>query len=60
MSDEWNDIPQKGIDEEDEMNELPIEESEDNKSAKFDKLTDENVKKFKLSGMFREWLLDYS
>ena len=60
MSDEWNDIPQKGIDEEDEMNDLPIEESEDNKSAKFDKLTDENLKKFKLSGMFREWFLDYS
>ena len=32
----------------------------DSTPGKFDKLIGENSRKFKLSGMFKEWFLDYS
>lgn len=60
MSEEWDDIPQEGMEDQEDMNELPIDESEGSTSEKFDRLIGENGKKFKLSGMFREWFLDYS
>lgn len=39
--------------------EEPIEETTE-KTSKFDKLLGEDAKKFRLSGMFKEWFLDYS
>ena len=59
MSEEWDDIPQEGMEDE-EINEAALEETEGKVSARFDKMLGENSKKYKLSGMFREWFLDYS
>ena len=42
----------------DEYNDAPVEEGQS--SGKFDKLLSENSRKYKLSGMFKEWFLDYS
>lgn len=49
MSEEWEDIPQEDIPQEDGKT-----------SDKFKKMLGENAKKYKLSGMFRDWFLDYS
>lgn len=57
--DEWDDIPQQeGMEE--EAGEAPIDESKTAASGKYNKLLGEDSKKYKLSGMFREWFLDYS
>lgn len=62
MSKEWDDIPREM--EEDDSLEAPIDETEESavqgEPGKFDKLLVEDSKKYKLSGMFREWFLDYS
>lgn len=56
--DEWDDIPQQeGME---EAGEAPIDESTTASSGKYNKLLGEDSKKYKLSGMFREWFLDYS
>lgn len=48
-----------GIDD-DDLNEPPVDEGSDDGSGKYDRLLNENSRKFKLSGMFRDWFLDYS
>lgn len=50
------DLPVEG--QGDEYNDAPLEEGQS--SGKFDKLLSENSRKYKLSGMFKEWFLDYS
>ena len=48
------DLPAEG--QGDEYNDAPVEEGQS--SGKFDKLLSENSRKYKLSGMFKEWFLD--
>ena len=57
MSIEDIDIPEEGLGETEETGEDQIA---DVAPGKFDKLLGENSRKFKLSGMFKEWFLDYS
>ena len=57
MSIEDMDIPEEGLGETEETGEDQIA---DVAPGKFDKLLGENSRKFKLSGMFKEWFLDYS
>lgn len=59
--DEWDDIgtPEGGNGDE-ELNEVPIDETSAKASGKYDKLLSSDSRKYKLSGMFREWFLDYS
>lgn len=59
MSEEWDDIPQEGMEDE-EMNGMPVDATESPASSRFEKMLGEYSKKYKLSGMFREWFLDYS
>ena len=59
--DEWDDIqtPEEGG-ENDELNEEPIDETTAASSGKYDKLLSSDSRKYKLSGMFKDWFLDYS
>ena len=59
--DEWDDIetPEGGSGDE-ELNEAPIDETTAKSSGKYDKLLSSDSKKYKLSGMFKDWFLDYS
>ncbi len=59
--DGWDDIetPEGGNGDE-ELNETPIDETSAKASGKYDKLLGSDSRKYKLSGMFREWFLDYS
>ena len=61
MSNEEKDLP---IEENDlpteEVNEQEDEATVETEPGKFDKLLGEHSRKFKLSGMFKEWFLDYS
>lgn len=59
--DEWDDIetPEGGNDDE-ELNEEPIDETSAKSSGKYDKLLSSDSRKYKLSGMFKDWFLDYS
>ena len=52
------DLPE-GIDD-DDLNEPPVDETADDGAGKYDRLLNENSKKFRLSGMFKDWFLDYS
>lgn len=52
--DEMNEVPAEDI------NEMPVEESTATPSGKYDRLLGENSNRFKLSGMFKDWFLDYS
>ena len=56
MADEWDDIDKQApADEpEEELGEDAVA------SGKFDKLLGSDSKKYKLSGMFKEWYLDYA
>ncbi len=45
---------------ENEVEETVLEETGTEPSGKYDNLLGENSKKYKLSGMFKEWFLDYS
>ncbi len=59
--DEWDDIETpEGGNEDEELNEEPIDETSGKSSGKYDKLLSSDSRKYKLSGMFREWFLDYS
>ena len=40
--------------------EAPVDEAKAAPSGKYDKLLGEHSSKFKLSGMFKDWFLDYS
>ena len=57
MSIEEIELPE---DPQEEMNENNEEETVATAPGKFDKLLGENSRKFKLSGMFKDWFLDYS
>ena len=61
MSNEEKDLP---IEENDlpteEVNEQEDEATVETEPGKFDKLLGEHSRKFKLSGMFKDWFLDYS
>ena len=57
MSEEWDDIPQEA---EDAPIEEPLEGADDGKEGKFSRLLGSDSRKFKLSGMFKDWFLDYS
>lgn len=65
MSMDDMDLPKDGTNE-DEINETPmdgeapIDESRAAASGKYDRLLGESSRKFKLSGMFKDWFLDYS
>ncbi len=58
---EWDDIetPEGGEGNE-ELNETPIDETSGASSGKYDKLLSSDSRKYKLSGMFKDWFLDYS
>lgn len=63
--DEWDDIeaPEGGNEDEElneELNEEPIDETSAKSSGKYDKLLSSDSRKYKLSGMFKDWFLDYS
>ena len=54
MADDWDDIKNAPEDEDEELGEDAAA------SGKFDKLLGGNSRKYKLSGMFKEWYLDYA
>lgn len=59
--DEWDDIEApEGGNEDEELNEEPIDETSVKSSGKYDKLLSSDSRKYKLSGMFKDWFLDYS
>lgn len=58
---EWDDIaPEEQEIEEDDTNEEPIDDTGKAPSDKYNKLLTTDSRKFKLSGMFKDWFLDYS
>ena len=59
--DEWDDIETpEGGNEDEELNEEPIDETSAKSSGKYDKLLSSDSRKYKLSGMFKDWFPDYS
>ncbi len=59
--DDWDDIETpEGGNEDEELNEEPIDETSAKSSGKYDKLLSSDSRKYKLSGMFKDWFLDYS
>lgn len=59
--DKWDDIETpEGGNEDEELNEEPIDETSAKSSGKYDKLLSSDSRKYKLSGMFKDWFLDYS
>ena len=60
MSFEEIELPEEDINEEGMEEGGEEEVAESAPSGKFDKLFGENSRKYKLSGMFREWYIDYS
>ena len=60
-NDDWDDIETpEGGNEDEELNEAPVDETSAKSSGKYDKLLSSDSRKYKLSGMFRDWFLDYS
>lgn len=58
---EWDDeLSQDELEGDENLNEEPIDESSAEPSEKYEKLLGEDSKKYKLSGMFKDWFLDYS
>ena len=58
---EWDDeLSQDELEGDENLNEEPIDESSAVPSEKYEKLLGEDSKKYKLSGMFKDWSLDYS
>ena len=61
MSQEWDNIPQEEENEEGmSVEEEPLDEGAAVPSGKFAKLLSSDSRKYKLSGMFKDWFLDYS
>ena len=60
MSIEEIDLPEEGMMEEDGNQEVSEEATVETAPGKFDKLLGESSRKYKLSGMFKDWFLDYS
>ena len=59
--DDWGDMNPEELNTNDEdLNEAPIDDADAAPSGKYDKLVNSDSRKFKLSGMFRDWFLDYS
>lgn len=56
MREDYEDIIEEDNDE--ELNETPLEG--EGSDGRFDKLLESDAKKYKLSGMFKEWYLDYA
>lgn len=56
---EWDDIKDGEI-EESEEGEAPLDETTNKASGKYDKLLGADAGRYKLSGMFKDWFLDYS
>ena len=58
---EWDDeLSQDELEGDENLNEEPIDESSAVPSEEYEKLLGEDSKKYKLSGMFKDWFLDYS
>ena len=57
MSEDWDDIQEQPEEQEDEQ-ELTEEQAQE--TGKFTRLLGSDSRKFKLSGMFKDWFLDYS
>ena len=60
MSIEDIDLQEEGMNEEEGGQDFGDDAVVATEPGKFDRLLGENSKKFKLSGMFKEWFLDYS
>ena len=60
MSIEEIDLPEEGLNEESGNQEVSEETTVETTPGKFDRLLGEHSRKFKLSGMFKDWFLDYS
>ena len=60
MSFEEIDLPEEGLNDTDNNQEISEEQTVETAPGKFDKLLGEHSRKFKLTGMFKDWFLDYS
>ena len=60
MSIEDIDIPEEDVNSNEDGMEAAEEKTVETVPGKFDKLLGENSRKYKLSGMFKDWFLDYS
>ena len=60
MSIEDIELPEEGMNEEEASQEGAEEATVETAPGKFDKLLGEHSRKYKLSGMFKDWFLDYS
>ena len=58
--DEWEDMSPDELENDDNINEEPVDESTAVPSDKYEKLLGDDSRKYKLSGMFKDWFLDYS
>ena len=58
MSEDWDDIQEEQPEEQENEQELTEEQAQD--TGKFTRLLGSDSRKFKLSGMFKDWFLDYS
>ena len=58
--DEWEDMSPDELENDGDISEEPVDESTAVPSDKYEKLLSEDSRKYKLSGMFKDWFLDYS
>ena len=58
--DEWEDMSPDELENDENINEEPVDESTAVPSDKYEKLIGDDSRKYKLSGMFKDWFLDYS
>lgn len=57
---EWEDYSPEEMGNDESINEEPVDESIATPSEKYEKLLGEDSRRYKLSGMFKDWFLDYS
>ena len=59
---DWDDdeLSQDELDGDESLNEEPIDDASAAPSEKYEKLLGDDSKRYKLSGMFKDWFLDYS
>jgi len=60
MSEEFDDIQEEPLDEEQNLDEEQALDENAQETGKFTRLLGSDSRKFKLSGMFKDWFLDYS
>ena len=60
MSEEFDDIQEEPLDEEQNLDEEQALDEDAQPTGKFTRLLGSDSRKFKLSGMFKDWFLDYS